>query len=373
MQFWDWSTFILFLIIFLVPLLIISPLGIKNGYIVIYEKVSDFHIFSALILIMLILAFRSENIGSDLLNYKMSFLELKNIDININLIIEYLSIREPIFIILNYITGVTFNWNFQGFIFITSFIQLFFVYKTFKKLNINKIPLTIPFAFYFCFIYIRSFSMVRQSIALSIVLYAYTFLEEKNYKKFWFYSVIAIGVHYTAIITILIYFWSKNDKYSYIRKIILAITLVIVLFYSEFLFTKIFEIIGGKYSSMNFNMELGWGNLLIRLPLLLLILLNYESMKKIYPGIVVFINIYLLDIFIAHFKYLNVQFERFTMYTFMSLIFILPFLYKSMKKKYGIIISIITPLIFIIWFAYNLYYYTNINPYNIMPYETFLF
>ena len=333
--------------------------------------VNNSQIIIALLPAFLLIALRSENIGTDLVRYQQGFLNLQYTEFSLAWLFEQLSIREPVFILINYFTGLVSNWNFQAFIIVTALIQFTFVFKSLKKLQSKGYKLTIPFAFFLIFIFIRSFSMVRQSIAMAIVLYAYTFLEEKNYKKFWIYSIIAIGVHYTALISVLIYFWTKVDKVSVFKRLGMVIAFLLVLIYGEIILSSVFSMIGAKYANFSFNADFSFGNFLIRLPLLIIIIMYSKAMKEEYLGIDIYLFIFYLDIIVAQFKYLNVQFERLTMYTFMSLFFILPVLYKVLRQKFGRRINIVFVTAFIAWFIYNLYFFTNLNPYNLMPYEFF--
>lgn len=371
-NYWEWSSFFLYFLTFVLSLFIINTLNIKTKDRRKFSKgTSKFIISVSLLVILALIALRSKYTGTDLIRYEISYYNLKNIDYSVSWFLSIITEREPLFALLNIIIGKLSNWNFQMFILVTSIIPFLFLYKTLNKYKEQNINVTIALMFFICFVYIRSYSMVGQAIALAISLYAYTFLEKKEDKKYWLFSLLAIGLHYTAIINILIYFWSKDNKLAFLKRFLMIGAFCVTLIFGEIIFERIFSLLGSSYSSMSFSAEFGLGNTLVRLPLFLLIFLNRKKLIKENPGIKPYLMIFYLDIIISQFKYFNVQFERLTMYTFLPMIFIIPVLYKVIKKRFGILVSVILLVIFIIWFVYTLYYYTYVNPYNIMPYKFF--
>lgn len=371
-NFWDWNSFFIFISVYFISILIISKIRICNNCAINKKyRMRKTQIFIALLPALLLLAFRSENTGQDLMTYKLEYFNMQNINFSVSWLLYHFSKREPIYLIIETLTGVISNWNFQVLIVITSLFQFVFMYKVFCKQKMRDINIVVPFAFFLCFVYIRSFSMIRQAMAMSVMLYAYTFLEERKYSKYWLYSFVAIGIHYTAFISILVYFWAKEDKLKIFKRISMIVIFVLTFVFGEMIFTNVFNIFGSKYALMNFNAEFGVGNLIVGLPPLIFLIWKRKELKKAFPSIGVYINIYYLDIIISQFKYYNVKFERLTMYTSMALLFILPVWYKVLRKKYGILINVLFFIVFISWFIYKLYYYTYISPYSIMPYEFF--
>lgn len=88
-----------------------------------------------------------------------------------------------------------------------AFIQVYFLFLTFRRKNAYLLPLGM-----FCFLtYTLSFNMnvVRQGCALSIVLYAYTFIHQKDWKRYLLFIILAALFHKSAIITLPFYFLSK--------------------------------------------------------------------------------------------------------------------------------------------------------------------
>lgn len=114
------------------------------------------------------------------------------------------------FQIINYIAKL-FN-NPQILFFIYNFLTLFFVFKGMKNIKQSYRSLA-----YFCFLFIfytSSFNIMRQMLAVSIIFYAYKYIDEKNFKKYCFWVFIATCFHNTAALCLLLYFLinTKNKK-----------------------------------------------------------------------------------------------------------------------------------------------------------------
>lgn len=369
-NYWHWNSFILYLLVFLFPIFIstvsrLSISGNKKHKNVITNK----SIVASIILAIFLLIFRSETTGTDLIRYNYSFLRLQNIDISLTWLVTIIKDREPLFALLNYVIGLLTNWNFRAFIVVMTIIPFVFVYKSLKKHRDNSIDVYIAILVYFALFYIRSYSMVGQTIALAISLYAYTFLEEKKYSKYWLFSLLAIGIHYTALINVLIYFWAKNDKLQILKRSAMLFAFIFIMIYGETVFSYLFNSMGNMYNNMEFSPEFGFGNLLVRLPILVMIILLRKRLIRENPKVKIYLNIYYLDIIISQLKYFNVQFERLTMYTMLPLIVIIPVLYSYLKKKIGYGATIILVFTLIVVYIISIYNFTYLNPYDLMPYR----
>lgn len=131
---------------------------------------------------------------------------------------------------------------------------------------------------------------MRQCIALAIAFWAFYYFIKEEYKKYVFWTIIAVLFHNTAIISFFIaaiYFALKNHNTFYTRFGIVFCTFFVTSLYSYFL--QLFINIGlfsDKYTrylveSSGFSIN----PILIRLPFIILILViykqfcNYQSAK----------------------------------------------------------------------------------------------
>ncbi len=191
-----------------------------------------FSLFS--ILVPAILAgLRTAEIGTDTKGYVAttffystqfnSFFEWLN---NSNIEILYSAIN---YVVANMTNNI--NWLY----FILEFIIICFVYAAcfrFDKENKNLFPF-----YYLTFLllyYNRSLNMVRQSLALSIFLYSFSYLKEKKFVYYFIFFLLALGFHNSAILMIPIYFIyhfvKNNNKNAFF---LFAILVFCSLFYEK--------------------------------------------------------------------------------------------------------------------------------------------
>lgn len=69
----------------------------------------------------------------------------------------------------------------------------------------NSISAVFSLIIYIGIFYLSSFSIVRQALAVSVCLYAYKYLKEQSFKRFFFCIIIATLFHYSAIVSLIVY------------------------------------------------------------------------------------------------------------------------------------------------------------------------
>ena len=117
---------------------------------------------------------------------------------------NYFYWKEPIYCIYTKIMAIIFKENFIPYFFGMSLINVFFVMKAIydRKEGI----------FWSTYIYISmglfyiSMNQMRQMIAASIILYSVKYIENKNWKKYLFWILVAAGIHNTSLIMLPCYF-----------------------------------------------------------------------------------------------------------------------------------------------------------------------
>lgn len=104
---------------------------------------------------------------------------------------------------------------------VMAFIQMFFLQKTFDK-NL-KIFLVWGIFFYLTSQLAYAMNIIRQAAAVSVVLYAYTFINSREYRKYLFWVFIASLFHLSALIGIPIMFLSRlKVSFSQIIQIVIV-------------------------------------------------------------------------------------------------------------------------------------------------------
>lgn len=115
-----------------------------------------------------------------------------------------------------------FTTDYQWLFFVTSFIILLFIYKAIWDNSEDVLQSVL--LIYVGQSYFYSMNMVRQSIAISIILYSYKFLKDKKYIKLLICIVCASLFHSSALVLIPIFAISMLNI-SILKKIIIFIIL----------------------------------------------------------------------------------------------------------------------------------------------------
>lgn len=121
--------------------------------------------------------------------YSSSFIELLNSDV---------SSIEPFFLFVNYIAVQVFA-NIHFVLGVISFITILFAYMACWQYR-KHAPFWLLYGMYLLLTYNSSLNIMRQYMAISIILYAYTIMKDKGInRQFLFFSILAVMTHYSAI------------------------------------------------------------------------------------------------------------------------------------------------------------------------------
>ena len=124
----------------------------------------------------------------------------------------------------NFLNKIIYNLtgDFRWLFFVTAFIILFFIYKAIWD-NSEDIPHSVLLIF-IGQSYFYSMNMIRQAVAIAIILYSYKFIKEKKYIRVLWCILFAALFHTSALIFIPIFALSIL-KISTLKKIILLVIL----------------------------------------------------------------------------------------------------------------------------------------------------
>ncbi len=186
-----------------------------------------------IILSSLFAGVRDYTVGTDVSVYVLPI--IKTMKVNGFLITLNSAKIDLGFLILSWLV-LYFNGNIQVMLFIIHLIitTLFviFAYKKREKLCFSNAVL-----FFMTFLYPLGFNFIRQTIAISICIYAYRFIEERDFKKFFLCILISSQFHFTSLcfIFVYLYYWFGNrGKYNlFIKYVFLSILLIFILFFKE--------------------------------------------------------------------------------------------------------------------------------------------
>lgn len=120
--------------------------------------------------------------------------------------------KEWIFNLLNKAVYV-FSNDSQLFFAVTAALSLIFVF-----LAIYKHSVYIPFSillFFVSTIYFNSMNQMRQGLAMGIFLFAFRYIEKRDWKKYFLWILIGAGIHLSALLFLPLYFiygWKAELK-----------------------------------------------------------------------------------------------------------------------------------------------------------------
>lgn len=103
---------------------------------------------------------------------------------------------EPLYYYLNkaiyHFAGNDYQWLFI----VCSVLYIYFVFKSIFKMSVN--PAFSIFLLFSMSFYLSSFNTMREHIGCAILLYALSYFEKKDIKRFIFFVIVATGFHYSC-------------------------------------------------------------------------------------------------------------------------------------------------------------------------------
>ena len=186
----------------------------------------QYYCFLMTSLLFLIAALRAPSVGFDTIHYCQHFYNVCGESLK-EIIQKY---EEPGFYLLCKAIS-TFSDNAQWMLAVVGLIFTaaigYFIYK-YSSEYMASFLILIPFQFY-------SFSLtgLRQTLALSLVLYSYKYIEKKEFLKFTISILVAMTFHYSAIFAFPLYFIYKFRINNLWRSVIVLMLPVLYIFRSS--------------------------------------------------------------------------------------------------------------------------------------------
>lgn len=370
---WDWLTYFIFGLSLVWTVIFLREYSHK-------PKKWSFVVLAFLPLFFL-LAFRAETVGTDLPNYAI---HVEDGGWFLNNYGEF-----PLEILSQLLFYLSHEWGgFHTFLFLSSLIEFMFLCFASYELNKRRVGIGMTLVVMVSFVVLRSVSMVRNGIALSVALCAVAQLldnEKKSQWKYWMFSLLALGFHNSAILMLPVYFICRpmdanNHRYklSMTLRIMAMVVMFALLYYigSSGFLDIFFRVTGETYNESHFEANQSWGigNLAIRMPFLFLVVFSIPQMKKRLFNYMPLILMLIFDMLISQTKYISQDFERLTMYTGLSEVVLWGVLYNTYAWKKGCIAKILFIIVGICYYSYYMYRYAILGGdgtgNGLMPYNT---
>ena len=225
-----------------------------------------------------------------------------------------------------------------------------------------------------------SLNIMRQSIAISITLYGYRFIQERKPIKFFLALLIAIGFHSTAIMACAVYainvlvvcedrdtsYWRRKFiRYRSISRMLILLLVTVMFAFGASLIGYISEATGRFMAFSNdlvsFGLEIP--NILFMLAILLIICLGIEKNRTFENNF--FLYIICVGAVVYQLKGMSAQMYRVSMYLTCYMIYSIPAIVANQgKNRFIVTASTLAVFVGYFWF-YNIYWmWHSIYPYT---------
>lgn len=298
-----------------------------------YRNYGKFIFWIALSIPVIVSGFRY-GIGVDYFNYERIYYRITSSN---NLIDEIINTRyEPGWILLNYF--VKYIFDDVKYVFIVSSLLIWLFH--FKAIYHYKNSISVGIAIFILLstLYNPSFNIIRQSLAASILLLTIKPILDKSFWKFIVITLLAACFHYTSLVFLPAY-WivnSKKENVALVKKVIsIIITILLILFANQMLsFITSFEMFSAyNHYQMQYD-DLGFGMVILRLPVIVIILLNLGKLRSQSNPMYLLSILYFIGIILKFFGYLADYVGRIATYYEMIQILILAAIVKVQRNKY---------------------------------------
>ena len=338
-----------FLIYLLIPILLILLSKNVNNH---KFNVADYIIM----LIMSIICGLRYNVGTDYFIYTKMYNNIKSFPR-----VEFFFQRLILF--MNSI-----GLNSTHFFLVTSLLITVISYTAIKRNS--KYPAESLFLYITLGYYAFQFNVIRQSLAIGIVLYATKYMYDKKFFKYLFLVLCASLCHTTALIMIPIYFLA-NINWDKKLKMIIMISMLVLSFAYEPIINLVIKYFPKYAVYLNINNytfdSAGLGTYLILFFNMIMfgfILKNEKKLIKYNQRNKLYINLVLFSFLFSFLGLNNTVMIRPGYYLSIYLVFILPDLYRVCKLKVKSTNSMILIIFFLLYYMIHLYFFNNMIPYK---------
>lgn len=278
---------------------------------------------------------------------------------------------ELAYIVLNKIVGIFTN-DFMVLTIIIAILTYYLAVKAIVKLcGEDKKAIPIVVWFYFLVMFSASLNTIRQTIAISIVMYGFDFIRGKKYRKYILCIIIATLFHSSAAVCLVFLLFNQdilNIKKFPIFLVIMCCSLLLVTnpVLLNGIITKLPILNRYIVYEMSSN-YIFWKNFIVVAPYFI-ILLWYKKLKKENKKNLLLLNLMLFELILM---ILSVQFQwafRMISYTSIAKYILLPqFLNVFRGKNVRTILTVAYMAFGLLMFIYGTYF-GNLN--GIFPYRT---
>lgn len=241
---------------------------------------------------------------------------------------------EPGYIFLNVIADKLFDENFG--IFMVSGIVLFaFLYMVLTR---YKKEMNVPMAiFVYCMVcYAFACNGVRQALAAVLVLYAYTYMLDKKFWRFFLWLIVAALFHKSAILCIVFYplVYIKPNKQKLVKIVLVVSGLLVILLQNQIVAVLRYVGLYSVYLSWTGGGIInGLSFILYVAPTILLVEIYKGELMKQNPNFETYVTLLYMQIPFQCLGVFNAAMERMAVYCSVVEVILLPMIYGAITNK----------------------------------------
>ena len=304
-----------FLILLSVLLFAIGNSITKGKYATIFCGIAVFILF-------FLMAFRDQSIGTDIEDYLSLFQKVDEVGIN------FLSSNDDNFIgyekgylALNYI--ISYVGGERLLLVVVS--ALYVLSVSHCVIQFSPYPLMSLALFVLGNFYFSGMNLLRQYIAIAILLFSIKYVVNRSFLKFLFILLIALSMHRTAIVFVFLYFvypLKVSNKYILLC---ISCSILFYLFIGQYILSYILGIF--ELSKFEHYILVGAdGGIIFYLFLLSFVLLGVTTPERIrnIPNVRVFFHMMILALLVQSFAVSIAELARLTQYFYIGFIVYLP-------------------------------------------------
>lgn len=320
------------------------------------------YIFIGVTFPILVAGLRGLDVGTDTKNYLVLYETVKSVN-------GYLPIVEPFYFIVGKI-GAIFNM-YPVVLIIYQGLTVFFLYLFSIRSGLRS-KMWVIFFLYFMILFNPSLNIMRQCLAVTYLLFIFSFLWKREYLKYFLYGLLGCTFHSSIIVGLIFYYIIYKLVNSPIRfrtiNILFyflgcCILIIIFPFILSLISTWGGEMIGNKAEIYQKNAAyVSWTYLGMSFFMLMIYMIvsHYSLLKRdLSDSLLLFI---ITEFYFSILGSYNAVFSRFTIYFTAGYIYFIPKIlecYRIPKNQKRVLSTIIILFFYIYWFWIIIYNKSN--------------
>lgn len=263
--------------------------------------------------------------------------------------------------------------NFQVLLFIIQALTVIPVYKGLRAFSKTQ-PVWLGMAVYYLMFFNYSLNMMRQWIAMAWLFYAFHFLRDRKHLRYFLIWAVAMLFHKTAFVGLGIFviyrLIAKENTYNKTIKTLLITVVGAMSLMGLPIVLQLLNSLGFNYGGyVTGTLRFMPNQLLYRLPIMLLLIVQWRRMKKVDPHARFYLLMVVFDVLASQLTSLYAHSGRVGVYFSEYYILAYPALYASSARKDNqkLIKWLILAYLCIYWW----YTYVYLGTSETMPYEFF--